>query len=340
MSKPTIVDIAKYAGVSIGTVSNALNNKGRISDATRKKVVAAAQELGFVPNYNASKLKSGHSNLVGVIVEDITNPYMSEQTVALEGVLAAKGYLPLLANTNDDVENQRKLIEEMVGRGVAGIVLAPSIGTVADDLALIQSRGVPCVLSTRELSDVTLDFVGADDFQGAKLITSHLLDLGHRNILKIGGHETVSTGRLRTQGFYSAFMERGLALNTTRVLPGYATRAFGKACVEQLLPELGTYSAIVCQNDIVAGGVYLALAEAGIRVGEDIAVTGFDGLKDTVLWGPPLTTARASPSAIGRDVGSQLLRRMQGDISPVRRTRLMPELLVRASSRVNALIID
>ncbi|WP_068087522.1 LacI family DNA-binding transcriptional regulator [Polycladidibacter stylochi] len=339
MSKPTIVDIAKFAGVSIGTVSNALNNKGRISETTRKKVIAAAEELGFVPNYNASKLKSGKSNLIGVIVEDITNPYMSEQTVALEEVLAQKGYLPLLANTNDNVVSQRRLIEEMVGQGVAGIVLAPSNGTEVADMALIKARKVPCVLSTRELADLSFDFVGADDYQGAKLVTKHLLDAGHRRIVKVGGRESVSTGRLRTKGFCDAFEEQGISMATSRIISGDATRAFGKQIAQDLIQNPMFYTAIMCQNDIVAAGVYTALMKAGVKVGKDVAVTGFDGLKDTELWAPPLTTVRANPSAIGRDVGLHLLQRLEGDTSPVRRTRLMPELVIRQSTanmKINA----
>ncbi|MTI17417.1 LacI family transcriptional regulator [Rhodobacteraceae bacterium RKSG542] len=332
MTKPTIVDIARHAGVSIGTVSNALNNKGRVAEKTRKKVIASAEALGFVRDYNAARLKSGKSNLIGVIVEDITNPYMSELTVSMETVLGRNGYLPILANSSDKLERQSQLIEEMIGHGVAGIVLIPCAGTSSKEVDLIVSRKIPCVTTTRELPEALFDFVGTDDYFGAQDVVGHLLDEGCRTLVQIGGLENTSTGRLRREGFFAAHAARGMVANKDLVFPGGACREFGYETAKMLLGLNLTYDGIVCQNDIVAAGVYMAYAEAGKRIGDDVRLVGFDCLMETAVWDPPLTTVRGNPVAIGHDVAMLLLRRLEGDTSQVRRFRLTPELIIRRSS--------
>ncbi len=330
--KPTIADIAKLAAVSVATVSNALNGTGRMSARTRRRVEAAMAELGFVRDHGAAKLRTGRSKLIGVLVNDISNPFFGEFAAALEAALSARGFLPILANTGDDADRQRALLDEMLGHGVAGLVVSPTIGTQPEDFALVRDRGIPCVTCVREVEDAPFDFIGADDFSAARLGTRHLLDGGHAKIAFVGGLPGAATWHRRCDGFFSALREHGIEPDEDLIRPGPAMRAFGRTAARQLADMGHPVSAVLCFNDIVALGACIGFKEAGVLVGKDVAVVGFDNLPDSEAWTPPLTTVEVYPRSIGANAAARLLRRLDGDESHPEISRLAPRLIARQSS--------
>ncbi|WP_172795198.1 LacI family DNA-binding transcriptional regulator [Polycladidibacter hongkongensis] len=330
--KITVADIARQAGVSVATVSNAINNTGRMSEQTRERVQTAMKELGFVRNYSAAKLRSGRSHLVGVLVQDLSNPLYSEFASALEAELSAHGYMPILANIGEDLERQDQLLGELIGHGVAGVVVTPVARSVATQFDAIVQRQLPCITMMREVEGLAADFIGIDDFHGGYLVGEHLVQLGHHRFAMIAGLEGTTTARLRGAGFLAALSEAGIPAEQVVSLHSEPTREGGELTARKLLQQDLGFSALFCHNDIMAIGASVALRDiAGIGA-RKIALAGFDNLEVSAMWQPSLTTVETSAQALGKDVGALLIARLNGETGvPVRRRR-KPKLVVRDST--------
>jgi len=332
VGKITITEIARAAEVSSATVSLVLNGKGRISEGTRTKVNKAMQELGFIRDQGAANLRLGGSKLIGVVVNDISNPFFAELTAALEQTVSPSGFMLIVANSADDPARQRQLLLAMVGHSVAGLVVSPSAGTDHADFAFIKQREIPCVICVRELAGIGMDFVGADDFSAACLAVEHLFELGHRRIGFVGGVPSTTTWSFRQAGFRQAMHRLGAAVDEELILPGPTNRDFGRQVANRLLSQPEPLTAVVCFNDIVAIGLCAGLRVAGIDVGRQISVIGFDNLPESEAWPPPLTTVEVYPRGLGAETGRLLLRRLEGQSGAAVNQRLAPKLIVRQST--------
>ncbi len=330
--KITITEIARVANVSSATVSLVLNGKGRISEKTREKVKNAMQELGFIRDQSAVNLRLGSSQLIGVVVNDISNPFFAELTATLEQTVSTEGYLIIVANSADDPERQRHILSAMVGHGVAGLVVSPSAGTTSADFDFIRQREIPCVICVRELTGSGFDFVGADDYSGACMAVEHLYALGHRRIAFLGGVMGTSTWSFRKSGFLAAMEQLGGEVDDSLIMPGGTNREFGRRAAAMLLALKEPVTGAICHNDIVAIGVCAGLREAGVEVGRDISIVGFDNLPESEAWVPPLTTIEAYPRGVGAETGRLLLRRLHDEPSATINQRLLPKLIVRRST--------
>ncbi|MTI15982.1 LacI family transcriptional regulator [Rhodobacteraceae bacterium RKSG542] len=331
-TKVTVADIAKKAGVSVATVSNAMNGTGRMAEATREKVRKAMDELGFVRDYSAAKLRTGRSRLVGVLIQDVANPFYGEFSATFEAVLTRRGFLPILANIGEDRERQASMIAEVLAHGVAGMVISPCASSIAKDLAPIINQRIPCVTFVREVDGLPFDFVGADDYEGAALAARQFLADGHRNFAVIGGLEETTTGHLRVKGFVETLKSEGIAEENIHVVQGPQSRAFGRQGAEELLKSGAAFTAVFCHNDLVAMGASAGFIENGRHIGKDLSLIGFDNLPEAELWSPPLTSVEIGPRSIGDQVAEWLVERMEGQSGPARATRLRPRLVVRKST--------
>jgi len=332
VGKITITEIARAAEVSSATVSLVLNGKGRISEGTRAKVSKAMQELGFIRDQGAANLRLGGSKLIGVVVNDISNPFFAELTAALEQTVSPGGFMLIVANSADDPARQRELLLAMVGHGVAGLVVSPSAGTMHADFAFIKRREIPCVICVRELAGIGMDFVGTDDFSAACLAVEHLFELGHRRIAFVGGVPSTTTWSFRQAGFRQAMHRLGAPVDEELILPGPTNRDFGRQVARRLLSLPERLTAVLCFNDIVAIGLCAGLHEAGVEVGRQVSVVGFDNLPESEAWPPPLTTVEVYPRGLGAETGRLLLRRLEGQSGSVVNQRLAPKLIVRRST--------
>ncbi|WP_102869042.1 LacI family DNA-binding transcriptional regulator [Pseudovibrio exalbescens] len=332
-SRITIADIAKKADVSSATVSNVINDTGRMTEETRNKVRAAMNELGFVKDYTAARLRTGRSKLIGVLIQNIANPFYGEFSATFEAELSKHGYLPIMANIGESLDRQAAMIDEVIAHGVAGIAISPVAGTTPAALENIVSRGLPFVTFVREVNGMHCDFFGADDHHGAHLAAQHLLAKGHRKLGVIGGLASTSTGEHRL----SAFMETvnhnhdgAIELFTRRCTP---SRDNGRNAAIELITEHPEITAIFCHNDIIAMGATAGLKSQGREVGKDIALVGFDNLPEAEVWNPPLTTIEMFPKSIGTEVARALLAQLDGrHVGPLVNRR-PPVLIERDSSR-------
>jgi DNA-binding LacI/PurR family transcriptional regulator len=331
MAKPTIADVAKYCGVSTATVSMVLTSKGRISEATRSKVLQAIEELGYVYNQAAANLRHKRSNLVGLVIPDITNPFYSEMIAGLSHYLEQQNTLLFLANAEENVERQDKFIDSLISQNAGGMVMCPATDTNVDYLKTVRGRGFPVVLAVRPVGEGQFDFVGTNNFLGLQVATEHLIQLGHKHIAFIGGQERSKTRSHRLGGYMSKLIEHGIPFNEKYISTCGASRSEGALETRKMLEKHPQITAIIGYQDIVAFGVMRAIKDRGLTVGKDIAVVGFDDVPEASDTFPSLTTISVCAKEIGKAAGEILLARMNGNEEPIKSLIFPPKLMIRQS---------
>ena len=336
--RATIADVAHLAGVHASTVSRALNpaTRGMVTEAVALRVTAAADSLGWRPSALAAGLRTRRSRTIGMLVPDLVNPIFPPIVRAAETLLAEQGYATLVANTDNDPARETLLIERMATHLVDGLMLA-SAAEGSDALALCARFGIPAVLINRRLpgglEQSGVSAVTNDDGHGIGLVVAHLVALGHRRIAHLAGPPGVSTARDRREGFLAALQAAGLdpAAAPIQTARGYTAEA-GREAMAALLASGAPLTAVVAANDMLCLGVYDALAEAGLRVGVDVSVTGFNDMPFVDRIHPPLTTVRIQHAAMGREAAGMLLAEIAAPEATRRDVRLTPELVIRAST--------
>ena len=330
-SPVTLLDIANDLGLSRATVSLVLRNSPRISQATRERVLEAFKRKGYVYNRHAAGMRSNQTHAVGVVVNDLANPYFTILVRAIEASLSTQGFITLLGNTDESLERQTRFLDTVRQHNIDGLIVCPTESTDAAQMRQVLAWGIPCVFASRYVDGLEADYVGVDNRRGMALAASHLISLGHRRIAMIGGIQGASTGRDRIEGYREALRTAKIKYDGSLVVPSPLTRDHGKRIITELLRLKNPPTAAVCGNDIIAFGVMLGLRAHGIEPGADFGVVGFDDVPEAALWEPPLTTVQAPQDDIGRIAAELLLKRMT---TPSRTpTRIVPEpvLVIRGT---------
>jgi LacI family transcriptional regulator len=331
-SPVTIRDVAQAAGVHVSTVSRALNpdKRGLISEEVLRVVEEAAQRLGYRPNRAASALRTGRTHTIGVLVPDITNPVFPPILQGIEASAAARGYFVFVTNVMDHAL-ARPVVERMLAQQVDGLVMA--IATRDDPLIdYLQKAGMHTVLVNRADESGRLPAVVSDDRLAMKLAVDHLVGAGHRRIAHLAGPQKVPTGVARRQGVEQALRDRGLELAAVVECEGYSREA-GRQAMEQLLAQHERPEAVVCCNDLVALGAYDLLRKQGLRVPQDISITGHNDMPLVDMVDPPLTTIRLPHRELGWRAAEMLFDEIEGKSLSASTVVLRPELVVRESTR-------
>ncbi len=335
----TLKQIADELGISMMTVSRALNGRGRISAATRERVLKAATRLKYRPNRLVHAIKQGRSGTVGVMVP-ISLSFAAEIVRGIHDTLVARQCLPILhfhgvGPQAERDEAEREYLHRLLDHRVDGIIFWPSDETVSQVyLHEVWERGVPLVAVDRHLPLTNADFSGTDDVAGGRMAAEHLLSLGHRRLAHIGGEPWVSTYADRRRGFsevVAAHAERNVAV-TAVVETCSDCRCLDR--VRQLLAVANRPTAIFLASDRMAPDVYEAAASLGLQVGRDVSVLGFADLTETAWLRPRLATIRQAPYVIGQQAAELLLDRIEGrspDPRP-RSVRVPPHLVERDSA--------
>jgi LacI family transcriptional regulator len=330
----TLRDVAARAGVHPATASRALNPETRllVREDTARRVLEAAQELGYHPNPVARSLRTRRSHTVGVLIPDLTNPLFPPIVRGLEDRLAAAGYVALIGNTDGDGERERLVFEQMRARHVDGLVLATA--HLSDPLIAEAGRsGLPVVLVNRMAADHSLPSVSVDNERGMRMAVAHLIEQGHTRIAHIAGPQEVSTGLDRYRGFLAAIAAHGLAPDPDLIV---AAKAFsieeGLRCQRLLLDRRNPCTAVAAANDMLAVGCFAALEEAGLSCPADMSVVGFNDMPFIDRLRPPLTTIGFPHYQVGTEAAQLLLERIFGREGPVKVLYLAPQLIVRGST--------
>lgn len=333
-SAPTIQDIAATAGVSKSTVSLVLQQSPRIKPATAEKVREAARALGYVYNRGAANLRGGRSTTVGMVINDLTNPFFVELLVAIERVLAQAGYTTLMAHTAESLATQTRVLQSMREHNVAGLIMSPALGTPEHVPNEILSWGIPLVLVMRPLG-TDVDTVGVDNGFGFALATEHLIEQGHTRIAFAGNRSGYAVANQRIQGYRVAMAKHSLPVAEEWTVDVELTPEGGRQAVRAIFDMKPRPTAVICYNDQVAFGVLHELDRMGKRAGKALAVVGCDNVVAAEHTNPPLTTLSAGAEKIGTIASETLLARLDSAADEQRTPTqyfAVPELIVRESS--------
>jgi len=330
MGRPTIIDVAKAAGVSKSTVSLVLQNSSVVSAKTREDVRKAMADLGYVYNRAAANLRSAQVGLVGLVINDLRNPFFTEFATAVQMAISEAGYATVLANTDEDPALQARTISAMIEHGVSGFIISPAYGDEEATFGPLERAGIPAMQVLRKVSPRTdlFPFASPDYAAGGRLAAQHLIDTGARRIVFAGGIEGRAVTQERLSGYRAVLAENGME---PQVFAGRPTRAFGRECAQWCIDQPGI-DAAVCFNDLVALGMISGFASRDRRVGRDFRLVGFDDIEDAAQSFPPLSSVQCGIAGFGQDMAATLMRWLAEGVKPPPETRTPVQLVLRGSS--------
>ena len=332
MARPTLFDVAKSAGVSIATVSYALNGRPGVGEETRRRVLDLAKAMGFRPNRLARGLRLGRAHVLGLLIADIANPTYTEIAAAVVDEAAAAGYQVFLSHAGVHGELQRPQVETLLDQRCAGLIFT---SVVEEDRALLEqihAAGVPIVQVIRRICGVHADFVGTDEEAAGYAAATHLLELGHRRIAMAAGPRTSSASRLRAQGVRRALAGAGVEMPERWSVEGDLTVSAGYALAAQMLARAPLPTAMICGNDVMALGAMDAIVDAGLRIPEEIAVVGYDDMAFASSRLIQLTTVHSPHAEMGKHAVRRLMERIEDPELPVQEIFVQEHLAVRRTS--------
>lgn len=327
---PSLMAVADLAGVSSATVSRAFNAPHLLKPATLQRVNAAAERLKYFPDGLARSLRSNRSKVIGAVMPSLRHAYFATTVEGLQVAISKEGYTLLLATSDFDLQKELTAVRSMVRQGVDGIVLVGRQHHL-ELLPMLEERKKPFMITWSY--DQALPSVGFDHQRAGQVVANHILDLGHRDIVVIMAFLTVSDReRDRLAGIEQALAARGVALSGDRVV--YASGSGlqdGRNALRAALSKHRSATAVICANDLLASGALLECSARGLRVPQDISITGYGDLEIAAAMNPPLTTLRTRAEDMGRIAAQCLLARL-ADQNVADHIELATELIVREST--------
>lgn len=343
LRRPTIRDVARLAGVSPTTVSNALNgHTGRLSAATADRLRKACDELGFVPDELGRQLRRGHAKMIGLVVPSVANPFWGEFIRAVEEAARPSDFIVLSVSSDRIPERERSYTESMYRLGIRAVLFGTSPLSLSH-LSSLCEQGLHIVVFDRRFrrGDLqAIDYVTTDNRYGGYLSTKALLDLGHRRIGFLSGPIATASRRDRFVGYRRALTEAGIELRPSWVWADSRDSAFGdpeggdlgRAGALELLGNDSSITAMVAINDMYAIGAYAGIQSSGRSVPDDVSVAGFDDITLSRLVQPTLSTVRQPIAEIADLAVRRLIARVKCDADPApMREQRIPELVIRES---------
>jgi len=307
----TLEDVARVAGYSRSTASLVFQGSPLVAASTRDRVLAAARQLHYVYNRRAAGLRMQRSNTIGLLISGLANPFFGDLTEAVEEELAPLGYTLLLGSTLDDRHRQEGLIRTLLEYRVDGLLLVPANGSPAEIVAPLASLTTPHVILTRRLDGAASPYVGSDDRTAGRLAAEHLRQHGCRRIAFFGGPEDASVRVERQEGVVTECARTGVEFDPTWTVRTTTSSTAGHVAAAELL-QSGTPvpDGIVVHSDAIGFGLMRTLRDAGLRVGEDVRVIGFDDVEHARYWSPALSTISVNARRMGQVAVRMLLERI------------------------------
>jgi len=329
--RATIVDVARRAGVSKSTVSLVLSGSSLVADATRQRVSIAMSELGYIYHRGAATLRGARSGVLGMVINDLSNPFFVEMAIGIEEACQGGAFIPFLANAAESSLRQLQVLRSMREHGAAGIVLSPAIDTQLSELKPLLGD-MPVVQVMRRLPGLKASVVAPENKEGARKATAYLIAQSHRRIAFVGGLAAMTVRDERLAGYRAALDEARIPFDPALVIETMISYAGGGTALPQLLSLSEPATAALCFNDVVAIGMMRALAAAGVAIGRNFSVIGFDDIEEARHTFPALTSVAVNGKNLGARAAQLLMRQLaSGDFAP--ETVLCPAtLVVRASS--------
>ena len=335
----TLKELSARAGVHASTISRVANDDPslRIAPETRDRIEALLRETQYRPNGIARSLKLRQTFVLAVIVPDITNPFFASMYRGIEDAALPRGYSVVLCNTDGSPERERSQLRMLLERRVDGFVLASAYLNDAN-VRRLRADDVPHVLANRYSDEREDAFVGSDDQAGARLVTEHLIELGHTRVGHLSGPRMVSTSVQRLRGYQAALAGAGLASDPELMAESGYMEEGGERAAEQLLglPQAHRPTAIFAVNDLAALGLYSAARRLRLRIPHDVAVAGYNDIADAGRLEPALTTVQVPVHEMGVVAAGLLIDQVESGELTSRRVVFAPQLVVRGSTVVDA----
>ena len=328
----TLKDVARVAGVSYATVSRALSGSPEIGEGTRKRVIKICEEMGYTPNTVARAMVMKRTNIIGLIVTSIDNPFMSEMTAHLEIYARQCGYNLMICNSSYDPDLEKEVFSLLMGRNVDGIIMIP-VGSESYDALKPMTAQVPTVFVGENMIELPENYVSVDNTTGMQQATEYLYSLGHRKILYLGARDNSMTHKLRADGYYNACKKLSIEPNVLRNSSARSSLQVGYELAKAHFEQSPSETAILCAADTLAIGVIQAAYEKGIRIPEDLSLMGFDNISFSALPPISLTTVHQTQLEIAVSALDMLLNRIKRPDTPHTKMILAPSLIIRSSCR-------
>ncbi|WP_431874923.1 LacI family DNA-binding transcriptional regulator [Amycolatopsis sacchari] len=326
-ASPSLIDVARAAGVSTATAGRALGGYGQVSERTRERVLAAAAELGYRPNGLARSMITGSTHTIGVVVADVANPFFATALSGITDVAQPAGFEVLLANTGGALAAEQRAVSVMSEKRVDGMIVAAAQPGEGTHLKHAMEAGVPVVLIDRQVSGVPeADSITIDNEHAAAEAVAHLLELGHRRIgviteagdqlarLRAGTRRRgLFPSAVRLRGYVRALDAAGVEVDEALVAPARYERGSAYDALLSLLDLADPPTAVLCTDNVLASGAYRAAQDRGLRMPEELSLIGFDDEPWTTLVRPELTIVEQPTYDLGARAGRQLLDHIEGE---------------------------
>lgn len=332
----TIYDISKRANVSTMTVSRVVNKMGNVSEVTRKKVEKAIEELNYIPNASARYLTAKKSNILSLIITDITNPFFTKVARGAEDQAKQQGYRLLICNSDEDIEKESDYINMLISTGVDGVLITPAEDLSKENLNTLNKYNIPFIMLDRKIKGICSDEIHGDSYAGTKRILEFLIDKGHEKIAIINGQLNVSTARERHEAYCETLRNNHLPLREDYI---FHSRFKGQQ-TRDIISHILSYdkalrpTAVFAANNIIAIHTIKALRDQGARVPEDMAVVCFDDLDLTFDLDPFMTVMSQQAYQFGFTGAQMLIERIEKKAPPEFRKVVLPsELIIRKSAQ-------
>ncbi len=333
MDATSIKEVARQAGVSLGTVSNVLNRPEVVSEPTRRRVIDAIQRLGYVRNDSARQLRAGRSRTVAIVVLDVANPFFTDVVRGAEEAIEAAGAVAVVCNSGESAARERRHLDLLEEQRVKGVLITPVDDGRDSRLQQLMRRGTPVVLVDRGSGQRNRCSVAVDDVLGGQLAGAHLREVGHRRVAFVGGPITIQQVADRRRGFSAMFTGDGedLRIIDTPNLSVAAGRRAGEGIAD--LPVTDRPTAVFCANDLLALGILQEMTMRGVRVPRDVAIVGYDDIDFAAAAAVPLSSIRQPREQLGRTAAELLLEEANDPgRHEHRHVVFKPELVVREST--------
>jgi LacI family transcriptional regulator len=341
-TNPTILDVARAAGVSTATAGRALGGYGPVSDHARSRVLAAAEQLGYRANSLARSMITGTTSTLGVVIGDIENPFFAGATRGIIDVARGEGFEVVVANTDEDVSTERAAVKVFLEKRVDGLILAPASIHEHDHLAAIEATGTQLVLLDRELPGLEVDAVAIDNHGAANDAVRRLIEAGHTRIAMVTGAnpaQAVEDGAIvatatsadRIEGYRTALTAAGIDPDPRYLRVGSYHREGAREQTRRLLALRPRPTAIFVTDSVLALGVLEEVQVRGLAVPAQVSVVGFDDADWTAVVRPRLSVVAQPINELGALAARRLIARIRGDASAPRRYRLPTSFIARDS---------
>lgn len=334
--RPTMRDVAKLAGVSIKTVSRVINDEPAVSETLKAKVLTAAQQLGYRPNFTASTLRrsSNTTGTIALLLKNVANPFSAALLRSIEDVARQRDVVVISASVDEDDERERRLSQTFLSRNVDGLIIVPTAGNHSY-LAREVDRGTPVVFVDRQPAGIDADTVSSENVRGAREAVEHLISRGHRSIAFLGDYSRISTAAERLQGYREALAVAGLASDPDLVVTDVHSEEAAEREVRAMLLSRRAPTALFTAQNLITIGAVRALR--GLDMQHRIALFGFDDFLLSDLLDPQVAVVEQDIYQLGQTAARLLFDRQTGSrTGPGEHIRIPTRLIVRASGDIRA----